>query len=182
MTLWRRSAQVLLSRHADPSTSVFNTPLTPVSLLQLRIGDVADFRGPKSEFVWVSVTVLETSPFGDVIHLSVPLTGSTFWVAVEASDQHWAPCGEKATGQLPPSSKSIPVDDAALRAAEEAAVLRILQTQKLDFRNELKRGRLLDARHKVDGLWYQVSESFSRLCCCLELRKFMSRCAGHGSR
>lgn len=143
------------------------TSLTPrppgLAFPQLRVGDFADYCGQDTQFVWVTVSVLEVGPFDTELHLSVQLTGATFWVSVEAPDQRWAVCGHKATGELPPGSGdarlsgAAPAPDAsALRALEDAAIVRMLRGPHVDFRRSLEPGVLVDARHAVEGLWYQV--------------------------
>ena len=126
---------------------------------QLRPGDKADFCGPASGGVWVSVSLIEASLYGTELHLEIILTKTKICVSTESPDQRWAMFNDKATGQFPPGAAAVPElpipDSAEIRALEEAAVARVLQTD-FKFRLELPLGHLLDARHRLDGQWYQV--------------------------
>ena len=127
------------------------------------MGDFADFSGPQTQGIWVTVSVTELGAYGE-LHLSMAINGSDFWVSPESPDMHWAMCGEKSTGQVPTgeagaaaASAAPAVDLAVMRAVDEAALVRVLKGPHASFRAALAVGDLVDAKHLGgNGQWYQV--------------------------
>lgn len=153
----------------------FSSPSPPPHprLSQLRVGDFADFSGPPTQGIWVTVSVTELGAYGE-LRLSMAINGSDFWVSPDSPGLHWAMCGEKSTGQVPTgeagaaaAASAVPaVDLAVMRAVDEAALVRVLKGPHASFRAALAVGDLVDAKHfGGNGQWYQVRRSPVALHC-----------------
>jgi hypothetical protein len=146
---------------------------------QLRLGDSADFRGASTQDTWVTVRVCEISPTDTELRLESVLLPEPVWVSIDDPSNRWAPAGTKASGA--PLAGKAAVSDEARRAADEADLVKTLRSPTSGLQERLlwQRGRLCDMRHRVDGLWYQVSLAlWGRLSAAFPATIFPARASG----